>query len=155
MTKKKVTKTKPRGRKSAASQQTASLSVIHGGAPPFPVPPGDFNKAEMEVWQRVVRSEPPDFFSTEVTLSLLGDYCRHRAATDVLSKTISEFKSDWLKMAEGATRYDSLLRMRDREAKAVIRSATKLRLTNQSRYSKGAAATAVGNQTRTAKPWEM
>ena len=148
-------KTQKRGRKSVAEKTTAKLSVIGGGAPALPAPPGDLNKDEMEVWNRTVRSEPPDFFSTEVTLSLLGDYCRHRVACDVLSKTISEFKPDWLKLEEGASRYDKLLRMRDREAKAVIRSATKLRLTNQSRYTKGSTATAAGNRTRTAKPWEM
>lgn len=144
-----------RGRKSTAAKQTAKLSVIDGGAPALPEPPGDLNDEEMEVWQRVVRSEPPDFFTSDVTLSLLADYCRHRVAADVLSRTISDFKSDWLKMAEGADRYDKLLRMRDRETKAVIRCATKLRLTNQSRYTKGAAATASRSQTRTAKPWEV
>ena len=148
-------KTKKRGRKSGAELQTAKLVAISGSAPPGPVPPADFNKDELEVWQKTVRSEPPEFFATEVTQALLADYCRQRVACDVLSKTISEFKSEWLKLEEGGARYDKLLRMRDREAKAVIRTATKLRITNQSRYTKGSAATAAANQTRTAKPWEM
>ncbi len=152
MPKKRPTK---RGRKSTAAKQTATLAVITGGAPALPPPPADLNKDEMDVWNRIVRTEPPEFFATDATLSLLADYCRHRQAAAVLSKTISEFKSEWLKMEEGAARYDRLLRMRDRETKAVMRCATKLRITNQSRYSKVAAGTAGRTQTRVARPWEM
>ena len=149
---KKVTK---RGRKSTASKQTAKVHVIDGGAPALPQAPASLNADEMDVWNRVVRTEPPEFFNTDVLLDMLADYCRHRVASDVLSKTIAEFKPEWLKMEEGASRYDKLLRMRDRETKAVIRCATKLRITNQSRYTKGSAATASRNTTRTARPWEV
>ena len=148
-------KTKKRGRKSAAEKQTAKLVSINGGQPERPAPPADLNKEEMDVWNSVTKTEPPDFFATSATLALLADYCRHRVAADRIGHIISEFKPDWLKMEEGATRYDRLLRMRDRETKAVLRCATKLRITNQSRYSKVAAGTAARNQTRTAKPWEM
>jgi hypothetical protein len=46
--------------------------------------------------------------------------------------------------------------MRDRETKALADKATKLRLTNQSRYTPGAAGTAAKKAaTAEAKPWQM
>ena len=148
-------KTKKRGRKSAASKQTATITAIDGGAPPRPAAPGGLNKAEMDIWNKVTRSEPPDFFCTDALLSLLADYCRHRAASDVLSDEISKFKPDWLKKPDGALHYDRLLRMRDRETKAVMRCATKLRITNQARYTPQRAATASANKQTGPRPWEM
>ena len=50
--------------------------------------------------------------------------------------------------------YDKLLKMRDRETKAIGDKATKLRLTNQSRYTPQAAATAVKNEIGARKPWQ-
>jgi hypothetical protein len=50
--------------------------------------------------------------------------------------------------------YERLLKMRDRETKAAADKATKLRLTNQSRYTQRAAATAAKHASAERKPWD-
>ena len=71
-----------------------------------------------------------------------------------MSEVISTFKPEWLKSEEGAKRYHGLLRMRELETRAALSCATKLRLTNQSRYTPQAANTASKNMATAPKPWE-
>lgn len=147
-----------RGPKSGAEKELEKMKVIDGGfqtgAPGLPAPPGDLNEPQMAIWNAVVRSEPPGFFESDATQALLADYCRHRDSSEQVSKIINEFKPEWLKLDEGAKRYESLLRMRDRENRALLRCATKLRITNQARYTPQAAATAARNRPKAARPWE-
>jgi len=50
---------------------------------------------------------------------------------------------------------ERMLKARDRETKTLVSLATRLRLTNQSRYTPGAAASAARNDTGTGRrPWE-
>jgi hypothetical protein len=141
---------KQRGRKSAAELAV----VVQGNFGKRPEPPADLTEDQAEVWRRSVSSEPLDFFSTEILRDLLKGYCRHTATANSLSEIIDSFKPEWLKAAEGAKRYGELLRMRDAEVSAAIRLATKLRVTNQSRYTPRAAESASRNTARGYKPWE-
>jgi len=145
-------RTKKRGRKSVASK---TLAVIDGGALAPPKPPGKLTSEALDVWHEVVKTEPHDFFQTEVAQAMLADYCQHRVTADLLTAQISEFDPEWLKMDEGTARLDRLLRMRDRETTAGVRIATKLRLTNQARYTPKASATRARNRVKVARPWEM
>lgn len=140
-----------RGRKSAAE---LGVTVIGGGLPERPKAPGGLNSAQMDIWNEIVRTEPAGFFNTEALRGLLTDLCRRRHAEDVLSEQINDFDPEWLKDDAGAKRFDSLLKMRDRESSAHTRLATKLRLTNQARYTPQRAATDNRNTSRVAKPWE-
>jgi hypothetical protein len=56
---------------------------------------------------------------------------------------------------EGLKRYEILCRLRERETKAAADKATKLRLTNQSRYVPNVAGTAAKNSTAAARPWDI
>lgn len=139
------------GRKSAAE---LGVTVIGGGIPERPKAPSGLSSAQMDVWNEVVRTEPAGFFNTAALKGLLTSYCRHREASDLLSVEVDAFDVDWLKDDAGARKYDLLLRMREREAKSATSLATKLRLTNQARYTPKAAGTSTRNQPRVAKPWE-
>jgi len=139
-----------RGRKSAAEIAV----VVTGEFGTRPQPPDDLNERQAEIWREAAASEPADFFNTSVLRNILTDYCRHRESAESITAVISEFKSEWLKSAEGAKRYSGLLRMRDLEMRASLSCATKLRLTNQSRYTPQAAATASNNTSRLPRPWE-
>ncbi|WP_210526926.1 hypothetical protein [Rubellimicrobium arenae] len=141
-----------RGRTSA---DAASVEVIAGGFGQRPEPPADLNTEEASIWRETVSGEPVDFFSTPALRALLTDYCRHRASADAISEVIGVFKPDWLKSSEGAKRYHGLLKMRDLETRAAADKATKLRLTNQSRYTPLSAATASRNAAKGVKPWEL
>jgi hypothetical protein len=140
---------KQRGRTSGAA-----LSVVAGtaidGRPPAPSDMTDFQR---EVWDRTVGNEAADVFRTAALQQLLREYCRHVESAHRVSALIALIEKPGA--AVDLDEYEKLLRMRDRESKALADKATKLRLTNQSRYTPGAAATAAKNASEAKKPWQM
>lgn len=138
-----------RGKVSAGELSVVSLEEYRNQFPP----PPELTERQAEIWRRIVASEPADFLKGEARQQILMDLCRHREAADSISETINLFKPEWLKSDQGAKRYHSLLKMRELETRAAAEKATKLRLTNQSRYTPGAAATA-GKHFEMDKPWE-
>lgn len=138
------------GRKSAAA-----LSVVAGAIDGRPLPPKDLTKFQKDLWERTVAGEPLDQFRTATLQQLLKEYVRHAETAHILAGQIETFDPAWMADEDGLKRYDTLLKMRDRETKAIGDKATKLRLTNQSRYTPQAAATAAKNTGGRAKPWEM
>ena len=141
-----------RGRKSIAEQ---TIAVIGGNVDARPEAPGDLTARQMEIWNATVATEPPNYFSSAAQRGILSDYCRHRAESERLAKVIDAFDIEWLQNDEGVKRYELLAKMRDRETKGAITCATKLRITNQSRYTPLSAATAKRNSAQQAtKPWE-
>lgn len=139
-----------RGRRSAADQAV----IIAGTFGKRPDPPGDITERQAEIWRATVASEHAAFFDTAALRALLTDYCRHREAGEKIASVIDSFKTEWLKNSDGAKRFHDLLRMRELETRAAMTLATKLRLTNQSRYTTQAAGTAARNTASGAKPWE-
>lgn len=148
--------TMKRGRPSAEDKAAAAskLVVFQGGQfANRPEPTADLNARQQEIWRETVRGEPAEFFATAASRGALADYCGHRDAAERLGVIINEFKAEWLKSSEGSKRYAQLLNMRDKETRAASRLATRLRLTNQSRYRPDVAATASRNA-RGIMPWE-
>jgi len=139
-----------RGRKSTAAQAV----VIEGGFGSRVEPPADLSPAASEIWRRTVASEAPDFFRTAALQSMLADYCRHCETADVLTSQIDAFEAGWLATDDGLKRYDLLAKMRERESRAAADKATKLRLTNQARYTPRAAEFAARKEGVARKPWE-
>lgn len=121
-----------RGRKSAAS-----LSVVAGTIDGRPKPPPDLNKEQSEIWNRVVASEAADLFKTAAVQRLLCDFCRHSSAVEILTAVCDQALLD---PPPKLSDLDRLLKMRERETRAAMSIATKLRLTNQSRYQPSTAA---------------
>ena len=139
-----------RGRPSAAALSVVVTGVFDRAIPP----PGELTPDQAAIWTDTVASEPPDFFRTAALQGLLTDYCRHRASAEMLSGLIDAMKPGDLADAAGAKRYYSLLRARDLETRAVAMVATKLRITNQSRYAARGAARAAKVAPVTKRPWE-
>jgi hypothetical protein len=139
-----------------ARKSAASLSVIAGSIDRRPEAPAELTGAEAEVWERTVAHEAADVFGTAALQQMLKDYCRHVVAAERLGKVIEGHMAG--EPAEGdeaisLKELDCLLKMRDRETKAIADKATKLRLTNQSRYTPKAAATA-SKKASERKPWQ-
>lgn len=136
-----------RGRSSSAALSVVAGTDIDGR----PKAPSDLTEFQQEVWERTVANEAADVFRTAALQQLLKEYCRHVETADRLSKQVD------LATADGSNHslqdVDVMLRMRDRETKALGDKATKLRLTNQSRYTPGAAATAAKKGVEK-KPWQ-
>ena len=130
------------------------MAVISGNFGERPDPPEDLNERQAAIWREVVSSETVDLFATAATRALLNDYCRHREATEILSRTLDAFLPEWIKSEDGGKTYTMLLRGRQSEARAAMTTATKLRLTNQSRQTPKAAATAARNSSKGVRPWE-
>jgi hypothetical protein len=140
-----------RGRKSAAS-----LSVVSVLGNERPAPPDDLTEEEAEEWRAIASRMPHDWFTRE-NFPLLAEYCRHIVRSRDLAKDIAAFKrfpTEVRLTTDGIHRYDTLLRMADRERAALVNLATKMRLTQQSRYRADKAAPAVERGKTVRKPWE-
>ena len=138
-----------RGRTSAAALSVVAGTDIDGR----PKAPSDLTEFQREVWDRTVANEAADVFKTAALQQLLREYCRHVETADRLSRQVDTATCDGTNYS--LQEIDTLLRMRDRETKALADKATKLRLTNQSRYTPGAAGTAAKNAAKDRKPWQM
>lgn len=139
-----------RGRRSAAS-----LSVVAGAIDGRPPVPADLTKDQADIWERTVANEATDVFKTAALQQLLKEYCRHVVSAKKLAVMIEATENLPQMSADDLADYDKLLKMRDRETKAIADKATKLRLTNQARYTPQAAATAAKKSGDQLKPWQM
>lgn len=137
-----------------ARKSAAALSVVVGKIDGRPRPPSDLTDAQREVWERTVANEAATFFSTAALQQLLKEYCRHVVSAAKLARMIEQVEGIQSFDEDTIKAYDKLLLMRDRETKALGDKATKLRLTNQARYTPQSAATA-SKKTAERKPWEI
>ena len=127
-----------KGRKSVAS-----LTVIETGLPVRPSPPDELNVAEKELFTRITATKSVDFFD-DVSVLLLSEFCRLKTSADLIADQIAKYDPEWLKTDDGVARYKSLSDMRDKTQGRMIALARSMRLTNQSRYPPGTAATRSG-----------
>lgn len=138
-----------RGRKSAAS-----LSVVVGSIDGRPQSPADLTEDQAEIWDRTVANEGADVFKTAALQQLLKEYCRHVISAKKLASMVEAMERLAQMAPDDLADYDKLLKMRDRETKAIADKATKLRLTNQARYTPQAAATSAKKAGAETKPWQ-
>lgn len=138
----------------ARQSAEAKLVVLQGGLARRPEPPKDLNDEQAKVWRETAASESVTFFDTAALQAMLKDYCRHTVTAAEMSALIDRYDLSSVMDEDTAKLLDRLTKMRDRETKAAADKATKLRLTNQSRYTPKAASTASKNGSKNLKPWE-
>lgn len=138
-----------------ARKSAAALSVVVSNIDGRPRAPDDLTLVQQDIWERTVASEGMDTFKTAALQQLLREYCRHVSSAALLTEKIDSFDSQGLDTDEGLSRYTQLVRTRDCETKALADKATKLRLTNQSRYTPMAAGTAAKKAGTELKPWQV
>src|SRR4051794_18640121 len=99
-----------RGRPSAAAllSRAQTLEIM-----PRQQPPHDLHDEEVEIWQAVVSTEPPDWFSPS-SAPLLTQYCRHIVHARRIAEII-ERKIDSMSVYE----YKDLLQMQSRESSSI------------------------------------
>jgi hypothetical protein len=137
-------------------KSSVELKVIQGDfGRDRPEPPPDLTPEQIGLWRRIVQDEPIDFFATAVTRDLLKDYCRVRSAVEFVSANIDQFPRNGLRSKDGRKLYLQLAQIHREHIRAMASLATKLRLTNQSRYTPQVAATSSRNTAKGIKPWEM
>ena len=133
-----------RGKKSAAS-----LSVVQPGgitSVERPEPQEGLTNEQSTVWCNVVDRLPADWFPSE-THDMLAQYCRHVISSRRVADLIEMLTAQEEFAAED---YDRLLKMQEREGRAISALATRMRLSQQSTYSKDR-----NKGTLTRKPHQM
>ena len=132
-----------RGRTSAASLQVVTPTGLH--VIERPRPPADLTDEQADEWRAVANSLPADWFGRE-TLPILAQYCRHVVASKRVAALVAQCEAgDELDLRD----YDRLLKMQEREGRAITSLATKMRISQQSTYDKSKKKT---EQVR--KPWD-
>lgn len=133
-----------RGRKSAASLMVAPVGPVE--TVERQRPPHDLTDEEVEIWAAVVATEPADWFSRSNS-PLLAQYCRHVIHARRVGELIERATSD---PELSVVDYDRLLKMQERESRAIAGLATKMRISQQ------ATTNHRGNKRPAAsrKPWE-
>lgn len=133
-----------RGRVSAASNEIVAPGDVELVARPDA--PYDLTDEQSAEWWAVVNRLPADWFPRE-THGMLAQYCRHvvaaRRVAQLMTATEAETDFDLVK-------YNILLRMQDRESRALSALATRMRITQQSTVSAKAK-----KPISFKKPWEM
>jgi hypothetical protein len=116
-------------------------------------PPHDLSDEEVEVWAAVVATEPADWFSPS-TNPMLAEYCRHvvsaRRVGELIERALSDLDPETKQPTLSVVDYDRLLKMQERESRAIATLATKMRIAQQSTTNHR------GNKRPNAarKPWE-
>jgi hypothetical protein len=136
-----------RGRKSAAE-----MGIIHG-LPQRPDAPAELTPEQAREWREIVTRLPVDWFSREVW-PLLCAYCRHIINARHIAGLIEEARSADLNDRPALMKLKRLLSMQERQSSALMGLATRMRITNQSRYTAKSAATAARTGSGGPKPWE-
>ena len=114
-----------------------------------PDSPYELDSLESAVWLRITSTLPADWFSPE-TYDLLVEFCRNKVSLDDLDSRIKK----WRKMRGGKEYRDYSNMLRDQRAlqSSSLSLATKMRMTQQARYTTQAAGTKANKDT-SAAPW--
>jgi hypothetical protein len=119
-----------RGKKpGAALGVLSSITAINR-----PVPPGCLTTEQANTWRSVVDRLPADWFPRE-SHAILEQYCRHVDAGRRIASLIEHLLSNNDDLDYLITEFDRLLRMQERESRAMSSLATRMRITQQSRLN--------------------
>ena len=115
-----------RGRKSSQElTKAATIEVIERPDAPY-----DLTDEQSEEWWAVVNRMPADWFPRE-THGLLAQYCRHIVAARRVADLVRAHEEGTnLDVQE----YDRLLKMQEREGRAISSLATRMRISQQTTY---------------------
>ena len=135
-------------------KSAAALSVV---APmpgdKRPEPPDELTDEEAVEWRSVVDRLPPDWFPRE-SHQLLVQYCRHVIKARLIARLISGLRMEALETPGDLRTLDRLMQMADREARGLSSLATRMRISQQSRYLEKKAGVKASNPNASRKPWQ-
>ena len=133
-----------RGRKSAASLAVISSSGI--ATIRRPSPPAELSDEQAHEWVQVVNRLSADWFPRE-THGMLAQYCRHVVSARRVAQLITLAESaDEFDVRE----YELLLRMQEREGRALSSLATRMRMSQQATVHPEKAR----KPSAVSKPWD-
>jgi hypothetical protein len=127
---------------------SAELSVIQGGQVVTirrPLPPEELTEEQASEWQAVVGRLPAEWFPRE-THGMLAQYCRHVVAARRVAQLIASVEEAPDLDVEN---YDRLLKMQEREGRAMSSLATRMRISQQATFDKEKKKPLLGR-----RPWK-
>lgn len=140
-------------------KSAASLAVVTSIPGQRPRPPKGLTTAQAAIWKAVVATKPHDWFNPD-SYPLLIAYCRHTATADALGARIDAVETLHAGPDLGGASLTffadlgELLKMRDRETKAIISLARQMRLSQQSMIRADAAGAGKRQPAGERKPWQ-
>lgn len=137
---------KQRGRKS-----TAELSVVRPLSTELPAPPDQFDDDQAQAWAEIVATKDPDWWDAG-TFPLLEAYVK----TIVEYRKVSKLVEGCHPVADATAfdQYDKIQKTQDRLASQLCRLATKMRLSQQSKYGARGAEGASNPSGNSGTPWQ-
>lgn len=135
---------KQRGKKSLkAVDSNLPISAVER-----PEPPSDLTPEQRLEWIYVVNSVRADWFSDE-THRMLAQYCKHVVTANHIAQLIEQEEGE---KEIDLERYDKLLKMQERESRAILALARSMRLTQQATYHQEKTKQSKSNKAKA--PWE-
>mgnify|MGYP000465818317 CR=1 FL=1 len=133
------------------------LSVVGGKTTRVldrPSPPADLTDEQAREWVAIVENLPAEWFPRQ-TWGLLSQYCRHTVNARRVGMLIEQLCNPELEENEDpppfdTEEYDRLLKMQEREGRALSSLATRMRISQQTFYDREK----VKGPSRTKPPWE-
>ena len=137
-----------------AKKSAASMSVVASIKPKDArlSPPASLTDRQKELWLEIVASKPADWFTVDAK-SLLVGYVKAIASYETLSARIDMMESADNVAPVDIKTEDKLYAMLERQARLVQSFATKMRLTQQARYTTTSAATKAAKASG-GRPWD-
>lgn len=133
-------------KKSAASLSVVAVKPRDSRLPP----PANLTQRQKELWLEIVASKPADWFTPDAQSLLLG-YVKAIASHEILSARVDAVEAQG--GMEDMKDEDRLYAMLERQARLVQSFATKMRLTQQARYTTTSAATKAAKASG-GRPWD-
>lgn len=140
---------KQRGRKSAAQLATVTALPTR-----LLSPPADLSQDESAVWARVAATKPGDWWDAG-SVPLLAQYVRATVQSELVAELVRSVGQNMLADPDEMGRYKELRKIQAALSGEISSLATKMRLTQQSRYNAKNSDTASrrgGGGGR--KPWQ-
>lgn len=132
-----------RGRRSAAELSVVPIASVLRR----PDVPDELTDEQAAEWRDIVDRMPADWFTRE-TYPLLAQYCRHVVSSRRVAQLVATYEADG--NALDLEQYDRLLKMQEREGRAMSSLATRMRITQHSTYDKSKKKPLVAK-----RPWEI
>lgn len=129
-----------RSTQSLAVTKTATIESVQRPDAPY-----DLTDEQTQEWWAVVNRMPADWFPRE-THGLLAQYCRHIVTARRVAQLVS---AEEAREEFDVEAYDRLLKMQEREGRALSSLATRMRISQQTTYDPERRK---GSQVK--KPWE-
>ena len=134
-----------------AKKSAASMSVVASIKPKDArlVPPRTLTIRQKELWLEIVAAKPSDWFTVDAQSLLLG-YVKAIASYEHISLEVEAVEAGKEMELKDV---DKLYAMQERQARLMQSFATKMRLTQQARYTTTSAATK-SSQAGGSRPWD-